>query len=202
MIKQIINTNTVSWTGSILYSDAHEVNANREGYSTKRVVKQSFLNNWAMVPVLGIGAGAFRVVLAIIHTLGHLAAAVIQQNLEHTSHAMKGCAELLRGLIEMVPIAGRVFSWKQYPGQFFGERIADDDQDYWVSVWLVAVTSGVVQVGEEGEGYMHPIDWIVLKNQESRPGARPPELQYMPPVPFTLRLENEVLRLIKTGLFG
>lgn len=98
----VIETTTESWTGEYLYSD----------FATKygQAEKDSQLNTIVKIPFLGIVGGIVRVALGIIHTLGHLTLAVIKQDKGHIFHASKGLCEVLRGLIESVPLIGRIFA--------------------------------------------------------------------------------------------
>lgn len=98
----VLETTTESWTGEYLYSDFATC------YGTAE--KNSALNTCAKIPFLGIVAGICRVALGIIHTLAHLLAALITQDKGHLFHAAKGCCEILRGLIEALPIIGRIFA--------------------------------------------------------------------------------------------
>ncbi|NGX53635.1 MAG: hypothetical protein K1000chlam4_00351 [Chlamydiae bacterium] len=97
----VVATEVKSYTGKYLYSD----------FAGGEYEKNCLLNNLAQIPVIGIVAGAFRVILGIIHTLGHLLAALITQKKGHLYHAGKGVCESIRGLIEMLPIVGRIFAW-------------------------------------------------------------------------------------------
>lgn len=62
------------------------------------------------IPILGIAAGVTRMALAVIHSLGHLFAALVTFDKGHCVHAAKGGCEFLRGLIEATPIVGRQFA--------------------------------------------------------------------------------------------
>jgi hypothetical protein len=104
----VIETKTTSLTGSLLYSDAidYEDALNCRGFKRK----QPPLNNLANYPIIGIVAGIARMALAVIHSLGHLLAAIVTCDKGHLIHAAKGGCEFLRGFIEAIPIAGRLFS--------------------------------------------------------------------------------------------
>lgn len=94
-------TNVESLTGKYLYSDFA---------SGLRAEKNTILNSLTQVPFVGIVAGVARVTLGIIHTLGHLLGALFTLKKGHLFHAAKGTCEILRGMIETIPIAGRIFA--------------------------------------------------------------------------------------------
>jgi len=108
----IVETKAESITGSVLYSDW----ADRGNLCAchrkipRNANKNSVLNIAAQIPVIGIVAGATRVALGAIHTIGHLFAALITQNKGHLWHAAKGGWEMLRGIIEAIPVVGRIFA--------------------------------------------------------------------------------------------
>ncbi len=110
----IVKTNVTSWMGKILYSDFYSV---RKSEDRETQIQDPFLNQIARLPVIGIIAGITRSTLAIIHILGHLFAALITRKTGHVYHAAKGACEFSRGLLEAVPIVGRIFSWS-YTGVF------------------------------------------------------------------------------------
>lgn len=97
-------TNTQSYTGQILYSDCLDIH-NLQKDETHR----PFLNKLAIIPVVESLAGVARFVLSIIHMIGHTLAALLTWNKEHFYHVVKGAAELVRGIIEMIPIIGTIF---------------------------------------------------------------------------------------------
>ncbi len=72
--------------------------------------KTTLLNGLVCLPFIGIVAGITRVALGIIHTTGHLFAALVTLKKGHLAHAAKGACETLRGIIESIPIVGRIFS--------------------------------------------------------------------------------------------
>lgn len=82
------------------------------------LVEKPFLNKWAAIPIIGCLAGITRMVLAIFHILGHLLAAIFTCDSGHLGHAAKGVAEFVRGLIETIPIIGRIFVWIYDPPAF------------------------------------------------------------------------------------
>lgn len=96
----VMETTVESWTGDFLYSD----------YATGKGEKNSTLNTAVEIPFVGILAGVMRVVLGIIHSIGHLIAALVTGKKGHLFHAAKGGCEILRGLIEALPIIGRIFA--------------------------------------------------------------------------------------------
>jgi hypothetical protein len=106
----ILKTNCGSLTGNLLYSDTY---AKTKGLydSGPSIYVMPTLNTLAAIPLLGPLAGILRVALAIIHMIGHTVAALIFWNTGHFCHVAKGGTELLRGVIEMIPIVGRLFAW-------------------------------------------------------------------------------------------
>ena len=102
----VVETKTQSWTGPLFYSDK----AYPELQFHTPVTGQPLLNLWANTPVLGIAAGVTRMALSVIHTIGHLFAALVTWDKGHLFHAAKGGCEFLRGFIESIPVAGRLFA--------------------------------------------------------------------------------------------
>lgn len=100
----VVETQANSWTGYYLYSDFLY-------RQDQQASVDSTLNKCARIPVIGILAGIARMALAIIHTIGHLFAAAFTLEKGHLYHALKGCCEFIRGMIEATPIVGRVFSY-------------------------------------------------------------------------------------------
>jgi hypothetical protein len=99
-------TGCESLTGKILYSDSYAEKSYEEPIEI-----MPLLNTCAAVPFLGIIVGVARIALAILHIIGHLLATAIFSDRGHLFHAAKGGAELLRGIIEALPIVGRLFVW-------------------------------------------------------------------------------------------
>ena len=97
----VIETEVESITGEFLYSD----------FATGYEGKNSTLNCWAKIPLIGSLAGITRVVLAVIHILGHLLAYIIPGREGNLFHAAKGACEILRGCIETIPIIGSIFAY-------------------------------------------------------------------------------------------
>lgn len=96
----VVETDVKCYTAKYLYSD----------YATGKGEKDSVLNKWAKIPVAGIFAGISRMVLGILHSIGHLFSALFTQKKGHLFHAAKGGCEVIRGLIESLPVAGRIFA--------------------------------------------------------------------------------------------
>jgi len=126
----VIQVNTPSITGHYLYSD----DAVTDGGNCASVPHNETLNNLSRIPFLGIAAGVARCALAVIHSVGHLLAWVCTQNKDHLAHALKGCCEFLRGLIEATPLVGRIFAWSYLAPPWFGVR---EGQDHFFSFFLV-----------------------------------------------------------------
>lgn len=93
-------TDVESFTGKYLYSD----------FATGKAEKDCTLNTLVKIPFVGIAAGVARVALGIIHTVGHLLGALFTFKKGHLFHASKGACEILRGVIESLPIIGRIFA--------------------------------------------------------------------------------------------
>lgn len=103
----VVETRTESWTGPYLYSDYASSNAAWDSDAHK----DTTLNNIVRIPVLGILGGIIRMALSIIHTIGHLVAAVVTGDKGHLYHAAKGGCEFIRGAIETLPGIGRIFAF-------------------------------------------------------------------------------------------
>lgn len=109
----VIETTTESWTGKLFYSDRIHYEVSDDLFEYQKPV-QPLLNELAAVALVGIAAGIIRMALAVIHSLGHLFAALITWNKGHLIHAAKGGCEFLRGFIEAIPFVGRIFSNHYY----------------------------------------------------------------------------------------
>lgn len=59
--------------------------------------------------MLWLGAGIARIALGVIHILGHLLAVPFAIKQVNLAHAAKGGCEIVRGVIESIPIMGRIF---------------------------------------------------------------------------------------------
>jgi len=112
-----LRTECTSLTGKVLYSDCFRQHVGQLGGPDKNTLpyQKPFLNRWASIPVIGSLAGITRMILAIIHIIGHLISAAIFRDRGHLFHAVKGCAEFLRGFFEAIPIAGNIFVWLHDP---------------------------------------------------------------------------------------
>lgn len=105
----VVETKTGTLLGPCFYSDKMH-----ETHWLNSVPPQPALNEFAMIPVVGIAAGIVRMAFAIIHIVGHLFAALFTLNKGHCFHAAKGGCEFLRGFIEAIPFAGRMFAQQYY----------------------------------------------------------------------------------------
>lgn len=94
-------TDVESETGKGLYSD----------FATGNGEKDTQLNQLVRIPFIGIVAGLARIALGIIHTVGHLVGALLTFKKGHLFHAAKGSCEILRGVIETIPVIGRIFAY-------------------------------------------------------------------------------------------
>ena len=104
------NISCDSWTGQILYSDIHVDLVDDDNIPTGYAKERHFLNNMTYIPVIGSLAGVARIALAVVHILLHFLAAVFTCNWDHLAHVVKGSAELLRGIIETIPVVGTIFA--------------------------------------------------------------------------------------------
>lgn len=86
----------------------------------------------AKLPVVGIAAGVGRFVVALFHTIGHLFAALFTKNKGHLAHSLKGCCEMGKGLIESLPIIGRLFGMSQLPSP-----LPLETHEYFASFFIV-----------------------------------------------------------------
>lgn len=123
----VVQSYNTSLLGPYLYSDCCTGIPNADAYSYGDITRDkfnslkneyeqdTFLNNVAKIPLLGCLAGVVRIALALFHILGHLIAAAVTQSKGHLYHAAKGACELLRGLIESIPVFGQIFSYMYSP---------------------------------------------------------------------------------------
>lgn len=121
----VIATDVESFTGPYLYSDyAHlelDTSTHPELHNLMRSINgrlykehTTTLNNLSKLPVIGILAAITRVALACIHIVIHSAQALIFQEKGHLYHAAKGVCEIYRGLVDAIPIVGRLYSICKY----------------------------------------------------------------------------------------
>lgn len=108
----VVETKAKSLTGPLFYSDKIIYSEDRDdgNWQPQYCRQQSVLNELSRVWVVGIAAGVIRMALAIIHTTGHLFAALFTFDKGHLFHAAKGGCEFLRGFIESIPVIGRKFA--------------------------------------------------------------------------------------------
>lgn len=113
----VYQTPIKSFSGQYLYSDQSW--SNQPSVQDPKIlqlnVQTTTLNKIAAMPIFGFFAGVTRLVLSILHTLGHLFLAAKTRDHGHLYHALKGCCEMLHGLIEMIPIVGLIYTWKNSP---------------------------------------------------------------------------------------
>lgn len=101
----IVVENTLhSWTGDLLYSDT--------GYDQFQSIypQNSVLDHLASKPFIGILGGIIRVALAAFHILVHTLSLIFTFDFRHFMHIAKGGCELLKGIIQSIPIIGHWFS--------------------------------------------------------------------------------------------
>ncbi len=120
----IYRTNITSLTGPYFYSDQAfgiqkfldiDLTITRSREEFKHIgsydkIQDPALNKLARIPLLGLVAGIVRIALGVIHILGHLLAAPFAREQGNLGHAAKGGCEILRGVIESIPIIGRIFA--------------------------------------------------------------------------------------------
>ena len=107
----VIETRVRSWTGQYFYSDAIHHDYKKDPTS---IIVEPLLNKLAGMNVIGIAAGLSRMALAVIHSIGHLFAALLTFKMGHVVHVAKGACEFLRGFIEAIPFIGRKFAEVYY----------------------------------------------------------------------------------------
>lgn len=98
----VVETTTESWSGKYCYSDVC--------FSQAKNYYQHPLNELSRFFVIGMVAGVMRVAIAVFHILNHLFAALRTFDKGHLVHVAKGGCEVLRGLIEAIPVIGRLFA--------------------------------------------------------------------------------------------
>lgn len=120
----VLKTNVTSVTGNLFYSDQNWMNCRGAADGVP------FLNKLANVPIIGRIAGLIRIILAAIHIVGHLIASLVTRNVEHLYHVLKGLTELLRGILEIIPLVGEIFSWCYNPPLCVDNLSHACDEDY------------------------------------------------------------------------
>ncbi len=133
----VVETRTESLTGKLFYSD-------RMHDEFQSIYPQHpLLNSLSKIYFIGMAAGVIRMALAAIHTVGHLLAAALTWDKGHCYHAAKGGCEFLRGLIEAIPVAGRIFArWYNQNGDWWIIKIYNPDKpdtldkyaEYWSGI--------------------------------------------------------------------
>lgn len=114
LVGMVVETRTRSYTGEyLLYSDYGSIEVYTQARGRHFETQDPLLNQiarWGSPLFLNVLVGITRIVVAVFHIIGHLFAALITQDKGHLYHAAKGGCEALRGLIEMIPIIGNLFS--------------------------------------------------------------------------------------------
>lgn len=133
----VVETKAPSWSGRFLYSDC---SVGKPDYVTidDKTEHDTFLNKWSRIAFIGIFAGIARVAIAIIHTLGHLFAACFTRQKGHLFHAAKGASELLRGLLEAIPVGGRIFA-SAYNPVGCGRSTVEPDLERGRTWWILKI---------------------------------------------------------------
>lgn len=107
----IMETDVGSITGKYLYSDyGHQKSYDSEDNLQEIKIHESKLNKFAKIPLIGRMAGIMRIALGAIHIIAHLFAAIVTFKKGHLFHVSKGMCEILRGVIETIPIIGCLFA--------------------------------------------------------------------------------------------
>lgn len=145
----IVKTDAYSYTGPYLYSACitgfNEPMAEVLEDRTRPTVEEAkltwehttFLNQASKKPLLGIAAGIARMVLAVFHIIGHLIAS-LNGNRGHLYHAAAGGCEFLRGLIEAIPVIGRIFANLYLPPSIeYRENMTAEDFIGGRSWWMI-----------------------------------------------------------------
>ncbi len=116
----------------LLYSDVEVITVGK-----CVVIIEPTFNQWARYPLLGMAAGFIRVMVAIAHIAFHAFMMLMTQDRGHMFHMWKGCAELLRGCIEMTPVLGRIFAMSYEPPR----KITPEEAVKWAisSIFLVKI---------------------------------------------------------------
>lgn len=144
-----------SFTGKYLYSDF-----------VTGGEKENILNSWAKIPVIGIAVCVAKVALGIIHTFGHLFAALFTLKKGHLFHASKGACETLKATIGALPIVGRIFVNCYNPnnlssgdsGNSAGDRLDFSSDDLDGSLVFPADLEDS-DTWDENFPHMHPFDY-------------------------------------------
>ncbi len=121
----VVATEVESFTGPYLYSDYAFSEFDTASYPALHNVLRGFdwkmgvehttkLNELSTVPFIGILAAIARVAFACIHIAIHSAQALIFQEKGHLYHAAKGVCEIYRGLVDAIPVIGRIYSMCKY----------------------------------------------------------------------------------------
>lgn len=124
-----LRTSVSSITGSLFYSDQIWKSC-RSCQGLCENLGVPFLNQLANVPIIGRITGLVRIILAPIHIVGHLIASLVTRNVEHLCHVLKGLTELLRGILEIIPIIGEIFSWCYNPSLINCDLSHRNDTDW------------------------------------------------------------------------
>ncbi len=107
----VVATDVESFTGPYLYSDyAFYISAS----TTQGREQTTILNEISKAPFIGILAAITRIALAIVHIIVHSIQGLVSQEKGHFYHAAKGVCEIYRGLIDAIPIFGRIYSVCKY----------------------------------------------------------------------------------------
>lgn len=129
-----------SFTGKYLYSDTYaEIPGCRAPKGKPEITIMPTLNKGAAIPFFGHVAATGRIALAIIHIAGHTFAAIIFWDMGHLCHVAKGGAELLRGLIEITPIVGRIFVWNYDSRDPLCSHKCSEETGYYSSYFLIKI---------------------------------------------------------------
>lgn len=124
-------TDRKSITGSYLYSD--------QVVCPTCVSGTKGLNALSQVPILGNIAGVYRCALAAIHILGHTIAAFVTLDSGHLKHVAKGFTELLRGIIDVIPVIGQIFENCYSPSIFNSNCASHICEDHMAQFFIIKI---------------------------------------------------------------
>lgn len=159
----VVETTEINLLGSFFYSDCSV--GNPENNSAKGKMEQvPVLNKLSRIPVMGIFMGIARIALAIIHSLGHLFIFCVRPTKGHLFHAAKGACELLRGIIEAMPLIGRIFA-SIYNPTGCGRAKLDADHESGRTWWILKIYNP--RKPDPVDRWM--VNWYPRKDDHGRP---------------------------------
>lgn len=134
----VAETKVKSLLGPALYSDCSVGQPDNLMDASFKTEHDTFLNKVSRTFIAGILGGIARLAIGIIHTIGHLFAAIFTRQKGHLFHAAKGASEMLRGLIEAIPVGGRIFA-SVYNPSGCGRNTVDPDVEKGRTWWIIKI---------------------------------------------------------------